>query len=72
MTILNLFGPDSSHIGNETLKMLGQLMAHLLYHEVDRAAAILLRLDTDDKQNLAKIGFKLSELCEVCIKDDTL
>jgi hypothetical protein len=66
---LALIGPDSSFAGDDTRKLLGDLMAFLLYREFDKVSSMLLQLTDEDKSDLEIAGEKLSALCKVCKND---
>ncbi len=66
---IRLVGLDSSCLTDEIKKELGELMALLLYHQIDKASSILLTMTEEDYRTLGIAAQKLGELCKVC-KDD--
>lgn len=62
---LILVGSESSCLSDEERKLLSDLMAHILYHELDRASALLLVLDQETLIDLEIAADKLIALCNV-------
>ncbi len=65
---LHLTGPDSGHASADDIEFLGRLMAAVLYHEIDTAAEMLLRLSAHDRHTIMTIMEgcgKLSRLCQI-------
>jgi hypothetical protein len=59
-------GISSDYFPAETRETFGDLLVHLLYHEIDQASSILQDMTPEDLIILGKLGKKLSELSKVC------
>lgn len=66
----DIFGPDSSHLSYNTLKFLGLLMGYLLYHEIDKAAELLLTVRYNNRlEEIKTASEKLFQLCDIVTED---
>ncbi len=62
---LIIVGPDSTHASQETVDMLGRLLTHMMYGEIDKAAAMLMKLNTHETERLDLAVGNLPMLCSI-------
>jgi len=60
-----IVGANSSHAPQETSDFLGKLLTCIMYHEFDKAVAMIMKLDRNQRMDLDQAASNLSLLCSL-------